>query len=155
MSKVMFGGGWFWCIEELLRKINGVVKTEAGYSGGHFENPTYKDVCTDKTGHVEVVLVEYNQEYVTFKELLKLFFDNHNPTDLNRQGEDIGTQYRSVIYCYTDEQMNEAVEYINKLRLSKKYSKPIVTEIKMAGKFFRAEEYHQHYLEKQTKRSEI
>lgn len=139
----------------MLRKINGVVKTEAGYSGGHFENPTYKDVCTDKTGHVEVVLVEYNQEYVTFKELLKLFFDNHNPTDLNRQGEDIGTQYRSVIYCYTDEQMNEAVEYINKLRLSKKYSKPIVTEIKMAGKFFRAEEYHQHYLEKQTKRSEI
>lgn len=139
----------------MLRKVNGVVKTEAGYSGGHFENPTYKDVCTDKTGHVEVVLVEYNQEYVTFKELLKLFFDNHNPTDLNRQGEDIGTQYRSVIYCYTDEQMNEAVEYINKLRLSKKYSKPIVTEIKMAGKFFRAEEYHQHYLEKQTKRSEI
>lgn len=151
MSRVMFGGGWFWCIEELLRKVNGVVKTEAGYSGGHFDNPTYKDVCTDKTGHVEVVLVEYNPEIITFNELLKLFFDNHNPTEINRQGEDIGTQYRSVIYCYTREQMNEAFEFVKKLMQSKKYSKPIVTEIKMADKFYRAEEYHQHYLSKQIK----
>ena len=136
----------------MLRKVNGVVKTEAGYSGGHFKDPTYKDVCSDKTGHVEVVLVEFDPKIVAFKELLKIFFDNHNPTEINRQGQDIGTQYKSVIFCYTEEQMGEALDYVNMLNLSKKYAKPVVTEIKMADKFYRAEEYHQMYLAKQSKK---
>lgn len=135
----------------MLRKVKGVIKTEVGYSGGHFDNPTYKDVCTDKTGHVEVVMIEYNPEIINFVELLKIFFDNHNPTEINRQGQDVGTQYRSVIYCYTDEQIEEAVDYVNKLKQSNKYSKPIITEIKMADKFYKAEDYHQHYLAKQIK----
>jgi len=148
MKKAMFGAGCFWGVEETFRKVKGVVETAVGYSGGTMETPTYEDVCTDKTGHAEVVEIVYDPSLVSYEELLDIFWNSHNPTTPNRQGPDIGTQYRSVIFFHGAEQ--EATAHASKERLqqSGKYGKEIVTEIIPALKFYRAEEYHQRYLEK-------
>ncbi len=148
MAKATFGAGCFWGVEEEFRKLPGVVGTAVGYAGGHTENPTYEDVCSDSTGHAEVVEVEYDPARVGYDELLDVFWANHNPTQMNRQGPDVGTQYRSAIFFHTPEQ--EAAARASKERLEKsgRFSRPIVTEITAAGPFWRAEEYHQRYFEK-------
>lgn len=144
----MFGAGCFWGVEETFRQMPGVVSTAVGYSGGRTENPTYKDVCTDTTGHVEVVLVEFDPAKVTYEQVLEVFWKAHNPTQVNRQGPDIGAQYRSVVFCQTPEQEKVAAASKARLEASRKYSKPIATAIEPARKFYRAEEYHQQYLAK-------
>lgn len=145
-KKAMFGVGCFWGTEADFSHIPGV-KTEVGYLGGDFNNPTYEDVCSDKTGHAEVVLVKYDPEKVSYEKLLDVFWKTHDPTTLSRQGADIGSQYRSVIF-YFDEKQKELAEK-SKERLNKeKYQGKIVTEILPAKKFWRAEEYHQQYLKK-------
>ena len=144
MEKATFGAGCFWGVEESFRKIKGVEKTTVGYMGGTLENPTYEDVCSDKTGHAEVVQIEYDPKEVSYEELLKLFWDIHDPTQLNRQGPDTGTQYRSVIFYHNEQQKKLAEESKKKI----KYNKPIVTEITKSEKFYKAEEYHQKYLQK-------
>ncbi len=147
-AKAMFGAGCFWGVEETFRELKGVTGTAVGYSGGLMKNPTYKDVCTDETGHAEVVEVEYDPTKVTYDQLLEIFWKNHNPTTLNRQGPDIGTQYRSVIFFYTPAQEAEARASLEKLQKSGRFSKPIVTQIELARTFYRAEDYHQQYLAK-------
>jgi methionine-S-sulfoxide reductase len=146
-----FGAGCFWGVEQRFGKIKGVLSTVVGYTGGKMENPTYKDVCTDKTGHAEVVRVTYDPSIVSYEELLEYFWDMHNPTTLNRQGWDVGTQYRSAVFYHSEEQKEAALRLKEKLDKSAKYKKPIVTEIVPAGKFYRAEEYHQKYHEKNKK----
>ena len=146
-----FGAGCFWGVEQRFGKIKGVVSTVVGYTGGKMENPTYKDVCTDKTGHAEVVRVTYDPSIVSYEELLEYFWDMHNPTTLNRQGWDVGTQYRSAVFYHNEEQKEAAMKLKEKLDKSGKYKNPIVTEIVPAGKFYRAEEYHQKYHEKNKK----
>lgn len=143
-----FGAGCFWGVEEMFRKIDGVIDTVVGYMGGMFDHPTYEDVCTDRTGHAEVVQVVYDPERVSYTKLLEVFWANHNPTTLNRQGPDSGTQYRSVIFFHSDEQRREAEASKVALEASGKWKNPIVTEIVPATEFWRAEEYHQRYLEK-------
>lgn len=142
MEKATFGAGCFWGVEAAFQKVGGVVSTSVGYSGGAMKNPTYKDVCTDDTGHAEVVQIEYDPKVISYEELLDIFFRIHNPTSLNRQGPDIGSQYRSVIFFHTPQQEKIAKEY--KSRLGKK----IVTEILPAAPFYKVEEYHQRYHEK-------
>ncbi len=145
-EKAMFGAGCFWHVEEVYRKVKGVVNTTVGFAGGDEENPTYQEVCRDKTGHAETILVEYNPKEVSYRELLEVFFDIHDPTQLNRQGPDIGKQYRSVVFFYNEGQQNQALEYIEEQQ--QKLSKKIVTEVVRSSNFYRAEEYHQLYLEK-------
>lgn len=128
--------------------MDGVISTQVGYMGGHLENPTYEDVCTDKTGHAEVVHIEFDPEIVSYEKLLEVFWNNHDPTQLNRQGEDVGTQYRSVIFYHNEAQRCVALASKERLERSGKYDKPIVTEIVPAQTFWRAEEYHQKYLVK-------
>ena len=146
-----FGAGCFWGVESKFQKVKGVIDTVVGYTGGITENPTYKDVCTDKTGHAEVVQITYDPSVVSYEELLERFWDIHNPTTLNRQGWDVGTQYRSAVFYLNEEQRLAAIRLKEKLDKSGKYKKPIVTEIVPAGKFYRAEEYHQRYYEKNKK----
>ena len=153
METAMFGAGCFWGVEAAFRQLPGVKKTEVGYAGGHTDNPTYKEVCTDETGHAEVVRVEYDPEAVSYDDLLTVFWNCHNPTTLNRQGPDVGTQYRSAIYYANPEQQQLAEESKQKLAGSGKFRGPIVTEITPAPPFFRAEEYHQQYLEKRGQSS--
>jgi peptide-methionine (S)-S-oxide reductase len=148
MALATFGAGCFWGVEEVFRQIPGVKNTTVGYMGGTTENPTYEEVCTDQTGHAEVVQVEYDPEQVTYEELLDVFWNNHNPTTLNRQGPDVGTQYRSVIFYHTDEQKQAAEASKKQLDQSGKWKDPIVTQIEPASTFWRAEEYHQRYLQK-------
>jgi len=148
MEKAAFGAGCFWGIEAAFRKLEGVNATVVGYMGGKLENPSYEDVCTDMTGHAEVVVVEFDPDIISYKELLDLFWNIHNPTQLNRQGPDTGTQYRSVIFYHTAEQENQAGESRVGMEQSGKYQGKIVTEIIPASTFYKAEEYHQHYLEK-------
>ena len=148
MEKATFAAGCFWGVEAEFRQVKGVVSTAVGYEGGTFLNPTYRDVCTDKTGHAEVVEVEYDPSRVSYEDLLKVFWTNHDPTTRNRQGPDIGTQYRSVIFYHTQEQQAAALVSKEKLQDSGAYRRPIVTEIVPASTFYRAEEYHQQYLEK-------
>jgi len=149
LQKATFGAGCFWGVEAEFRQLpKGVVSTAVGYEGGTMKNPTYRDVCTDRTGHAEVVEVEYDPEKVSYEDLLKVFWANHDPTTLNRQGPDVGTQYRSVIFYHTPEQQAAALASKEKLEKSGKYRRPIVTEIVPATTFYRAEEYHQQYLEK-------
>ncbi|MFX0147921.1 MAG: peptide-methionine (S)-S-oxide reductase MsrA [Candidatus Hodarchaeota archaeon] len=150
-EKAMFGAGCFWGVEARLRKVKGVIDTVVGYAGGDFENPTYKDVCTDKTGHAEVVLVTYDPEIISYEELLEIFWDIHNPTTLNRQGWDVGTQYRSVIFYETEDQKEKALKLKETLDKSGKYRKTIVTQIVPYSKFYKAEDYHQRYYEKNKK----
>lgn len=148
LQKATFGAGCFWGVEEVFRKLPGVIYTRVGYSGGSTENPTYQEVCTDKTGHAEVVEVEFDSDVIPYTELLKVFWENHNPTTLNRQGPDVGTQYRSAIFYHSLEQKEEAEASKNALQQSEKWKKPIVTEITPAQPFYEAEEYHQRYLQK-------
>lgn len=148
MEKATFGAGCFWGVEAAFRKINGVLNTTVGYMGGNLENPIYEEVCTDKTGHVEVVQVNYDPSKVTYEELLEIFWNVHNPTQLNRQGPDIGSQYKSVIFYHNNQQKKIAENSKQKLENSSKYKNPIVTEITEVKKFYHAEEYHQQYIEK-------
>jgi len=143
-----FGAGCFWGVEARFRRREGVLDAVSGYMGGTTSNPSYREVCTDRTGHAEVVQVRYEDERVRFAELLDLFFDIHDPTQLNRQGPDVGTQYRSVIFTHDDEQARQAREKILELTESGRWRDPIVTLVKPAAEFWRAEEYHQRYLEK-------
>lgn len=153
LQTAMFGAGCFWGVESTFRNVDGVVETAVGYSGGTTENPTYRDVCTDRTGHAEVVQVQYDPSKVSYEELLRVFWDNHDPTTLNRQGPDLGMQYRSAIFYHNEEQRQIAEASKERLSKSGKYRRPIVTEITPASTFYRAEEYHQRYLEKQGKTS--
>ena len=148
MEKATFGAGCFWGVEAAFRQVEGVLSTSVGYMGGTLKNPTYQDVCTDRTGHAEVVEVEYDPFKVSYDELLKVFWANHDPTTLNRQGPDIGTQYRSVIFFHTPQQEAAAKAAKERLQASGKYKRPVVTEIVPAADFWRAEDYHQQYLEK-------
>jgi len=148
LEKATFGGGCFWGVEAAFRSVEGVVDTAVGYMGGTLKNPTYKDVCTDKTGHAEVVEVSFDPSRVTYEQLLDLFWKMHDPTALNRQGPDIGTQYRSVIFYHTPEQKAAATASKDKQDQSGAHKHPVVTQIVPAGEFYRAEEYHQQYLEK-------
>ncbi len=144
-EKAVFAAGCFWGVEEVFRNIKGVIFTRAGYEGGKTKNPTYEAVCTDKTGHAEAVEVEYDPSIVSYDELLSAFWDMHDPTTLNRQGPDTGTQYRSVIFYTNESQKNAAIASKEKLERSGKYKKAIVTDITMAMEFYPAEEYHQKY----------
>ena len=148
MQKATFGAGCFWGVEATFRRIPGVIDTAVGYAGGHTENPTYKDVCTDLTGHAEVVQVEYDPSKVSYDQLLEVFWSSHNPTQVNRQGPDYGTQYRTVIFYHDDEQKAHAEASKQKLEASGRFSRPIATQIVPAAPFYRAEDYHQRYLEK-------
>ena len=148
--KATFGAGCFWHVEEVFRKTNGVKSTQVGYCGGTKQGPTYEDVCTDTTGHAESVDIDYDPQEISYEELLKIFWDNHNPTTLNRQGLDVGTQYRSVVFFHTPEQEKSALEMKNNLNpvAKEKFNAEIITEIKPVQEFYRAEEYHQQYFAK-------
>ncbi|MFZ0211599.1 MAG: peptide-methionine (S)-S-oxide reductase MsrA [Candidatus Acidiferrales bacterium] len=148
MAKATFAAGCFWGVEEAFRHIKGVTSTTVGYTGGTTKNPSYKDVCTGTTGHAEAVEVEFDPAQVSYRELLAAFFQNHNPTTLNSQGPDHGTQYRSAIFYHDAEQEAAAREAIAALEKSGVFKRPIVTQIKPASEFYRAEEYHQQYLAK-------
>jgi len=143
-----FGAGCFWGVEETFRQVPGVIDTEVGYSNGHTVNPTYKDVCTDETGHAEVVQVTFDPAKVSFEELLHVFWTAHDPTQVNRQGPDFGAQYRTAIFFHSPEQEAAAKKSMTAIAASGKFKRPIATEITAAGPFYRAEEYHQKYLQK-------
>ena len=147
-QKATFGAGCFWGVESAFRELPGVVSAAVGYSGGYFPNPTYRDVCSGETGHAEVVEVEYDPSRVTYDHLLDLFWSIHDPTQLNRQGPDFGTQYRSVIFFHSPEQEAAARASLAKLESSGRLKRKIVTPILPASEFWRAEEYHQQYFEK-------
>jgi peptide-methionine (S)-S-oxide reductase len=148
MEKATFGAGCFWGVEATFRKVRGVKNTAVGYMGGSLDHPTYKDICSDRTCHAEVVQVEYEPAEVSFDQLLNIFWENHDPTTLNRQGPDYGTQYRSAVFYHTPEQQALAQAFKEKLQASDRFKKPIVTEITPAATFWIAEDYHQQYLEK-------
>jgi len=143
-----YGGGCFWGVEELYRQVDGVLSTAVGFMGGTVANPSYEDVCTGATGHAEVLQLVYDPAKVSYEELLKIFWENHNPTTLNQQGPDVGRQYRSVIFYHTPEQKVLAEKSKEAQAQSGKWKKPIVTEIVLATTFWKAEEYHQQYLKK-------
>ncbi len=145
-----FAAGCFWGVEELFSHVKGVESTQVGYTGGEFDNPTYNEICSGKTGHAEAIRIEYDPSIVSYEELLMIFWNNHNPTTINQQGPDIGEQYRSVVFFHNQEQEDMANKLKEKLQVVtlKKFDKKIVTQIVPAKKFFRAEEYHQQYLEK-------
>ena len=151
MEKATFAAGCFWGVEGAFRKVKGVVSTSVGYTGGWFKDPTYEDVCSGKTGHAEAVEVEYDASRVSYEGLLTAFWENHDPTTLNRRGPDIGTQYRSAIFFHTPEQKAAAIASKDKLQKSARYKNPIATEITPASQFYRAEDYHQQYLEKRQR----
>jgi peptide-methionine (S)-S-oxide reductase len=153
MEKATFAAGCFWGVEAAFRAVPGVTATAVGYSGGTFPNPTYHDVCTGRTGHAEVVQVEYDPARLSYQELLRTFWENHDPTTLNRQGPDVGAQYRSAIFFHNPEQQAAALASKQQLERSGAYRRPIVTEITPASVFYRAEEYHQQYLEKRGQAS--
>lgn len=150
LMKATFAAGCFWGVESLFRQVKGVKSTQVGYTGGTLENPTYEDVCTGRTGHAESIQIDYDPSVVSYEELLKIFWSNHNPTTINQQGPDIGEQYRSVVFFHNLEQEKTAKELMEKLQPAtfKRFGKKIVTEIVPAKTFFTAEEYHQRYLEK-------
>ena len=147
--KATFGAGCFWHVEDLLGKTKGVKSTKVGYTGGQLPNPTYEEVCTDKTGHAEAVEIEYDPDEISYEELLDVFWNNHNPTTLNRQGPDMGIQYRSAIFYHNDEQKKIAEKSKQLLDQSGRHQNPIVTQIVPAPTFYKAEEYHQKYFNKQ------
>ncbi len=148
MQQATFGAGCFWGVEAAFRQVPGVIDTAVGYMGGTLKNPSYQDVCTDRTGHAEVVQVQYDPEQVPYEELLRVFWENHDPTTRNRQGPDVGSQYRSAIFFHSPEQEAAARKSTEELDRSGRYKRPIVTEIVPAPVFWPAEEYHQRYLEK-------
>ena len=138
-------GGCFWCMEAVFDDVKGVQSVESGYAGGGKSNPSYREVCTGMTGHAEVVQVTFDPQIISFKEILNVFFAIHDPTTMNRQGADVGTQYRSAIFYRSDEQKKIATELINELNAQKIWDKPIVTEVTLFDKFYVAEDYHQEY----------
>ena len=144
-DKATFGAGCFWCVEAVYQQLEGVVSVESGYSGGNIDNPSYEQVCTGKTGHAEVCNIAYDSNKISFEELLEVFWKIHDPTTLNRQGADVGTQYRSVIFYHNQHQKELAEKYKDKLNTAKAFDNPIVTEISPFTKFFKAEDYHQNY----------
>lgn len=148
MARATFAAGCFWGVEATFRQVEGVLSTAVGYTGGTLENPSYRAVCTDTTGHAEAVDVEYDPSRVTYEQLLDIFWQNHDPTTLNRQGPDFGSQYRSAIYYHDPLQESAARQSRERRNASGRYPRPIVTEITPAATFYRAEEYHQQYLEK-------
>lgn len=148
MEIATFGAGCFWGVESAFQEVKGVTSTAVGYMGGTLRNPTYRDVCSDRTGHAEVVQVTFDPSVVSYDALLDVLFQIHDPTTLNRQGPDLGTQYRSVIFFHTPEQEGKAVTMRQRLQAVADPRRPIVTEIVPAGDFWRAEEYHQRYFEK-------
>jgi peptide-methionine (S)-S-oxide reductase len=148
MEKALFAAGCFWGVEQMFREISGVIAATSGYSGGTKAHPTYKEVCTGTTGHAEVVEVEFDPSQVSYETLLQKFWENHDPTTVNRQGPDVGTQYRSAIFYLSPEQERAARTSMATLDASGSLPRPIATEITAAGPFYRAEEYHQRYLEK-------
>ncbi len=146
METATFGAGCFWGVEEAFRRVEGVTSTAVGYSGGSFENPTYTDVCSGRTGHAEVVQLQFDPERVSYEQLLDLFWSIHDPSQLDRQGPDAGTQYRTVIFCHGAEQENAARLSKDAIGKSGRFAGPVVTEIASAWTFWRAEEYHQQYI---------
>ena len=147
-EKATFAAGCFWGVESAFRQVPGVIDAVSGYSGGTRDEPTYEDVCTGRTGHAESVEVEFDPAKVSYGQLLDVFWENHDPTTLNRQGPDVGTQYRSAVFFHDEAQRKEAEASKDRLEKSGRYRRPIVTEIAPAQTFWRAEEYHQRYLEK-------
>lgn len=147
------GAGCYWCVEAIFQRVKGVISVESGFSGGHVKNPTYREVCTGTTGHAEVCQIRYNPQIITYVELLEIFFKTHDPTTLNRQGNDIGTQYRSVIFYHNEEQKKLAIEIIEKLEKAMIYDNPIVTEIAPYIDFYKAEDYHQNYYNNNPKQA--
>ncbi len=145
LETTTLGGGCFWCTEAVFDELIGVVDVVSGYAGGHKENPTYQEVCSETTGHAEVIQIEFNPEEISFKEILQIFFATHDPTTLNRQGNDIGSSYRSVIFYNSDEQKKIADELIDEITRDDVFGKPVVTEVTPFSNFYPAEEYHQNY----------
>lgn len=143
----ILGGGCFWCLEAVFDRLRGVKSVESGYTGGQIDNPTYRQVCDGDSGHVEVIRVTFDPAEITFKDLLEVFFEIHDPTTLNQQGNDVGEQYRSVIFYTSEEQKAQAEEVIRELNTARKYPQPIVTAVEPAQKFYMAEAYHQEYYE--------
>ncbi len=148
MQTATFAAGCFWGVEAAFSKVDGVIDTKVGYAGGSTDNPTYEQVCSDQTGHAEVVKVEYDETKLSFQELLNIFFWCHDPTQLNRQGPDVGRQYRSAIFFHSTEQESLAKELIEEMNKSGEFKDPVVTEVLPASTFWMAEEYHQRYFEK-------
>lgn len=140
-----FGAGCFWCTEAIFQSLKGVASVTSGYMGGHTNNPTYEQVCSGNTGHAEVIQVDFDPKVITYEELLLIFFKTHNPTTLNRQGNDIGTQYRSVVFFHSQEQKEKANKMIDELTRELVYDSPIVTEVSPVSDFYKAEDYHQNY----------
>jgi len=141
-------GGCFWCLQPVFEDLQGVVKVEVGYTGGHAANPTYESVCTDRTGHAEAIRVEFDPEILSYEDLLRIFFAVHDPTTPNRQGHDVGTQYRSAVFFHSPEQEAAADRVIAELEAARLWDGPFVTELAPAGRWYRAEEYHQDYFRK-------
>ncbi|MCO6510394.1 MAG: peptide-methionine (S)-S-oxide reductase MsrA [Aridibacter famidurans] len=147
LETATLGGGCFWCTEAVFDALKGVEEVVSGYSGGHVEDPSYQEVCTGSTGHAEVIQVRFDPEVISFKEVLQIFFATHDPTTLNRQGNDVGTQYRSVVFYHSDDQKNAAEQVIEAIDNEGIYDDPIVTEVAEFSKFYPAEDYHQEYFE--------
>ena len=145
MEVATFGGGCFWCTEAVFQRLDGVEQVVSGYSGGQSENPSYEQICTGRSGHAEVIRIEFDPEKISYTKLLEVFFRTHDPTTLNQQGNDRGTQYRSVVYYHSMRQRQQAEEAIEAINAEQIYSKPIVTEVTAAPKFYPAEKYHQDY----------
>ena len=142
---VTLGGGCFWCLEAVYRDLEGVLSVESGYMGGHLADPSYRDVCTGRTGHAEVTQVAFDADVLSYRELLEVFFSIHDPTTTDRQGNDVGPQYRSAIFHHNDIQRSEAEEFIRELERAGRFAAPIVTQVEPAGEFYKAEDYHQEY----------
>jgi peptide-methionine (S)-S-oxide reductase len=145
IQQATFGNGCFWCTEAIFQTLKGVVSVTSGYTGGKVANPTYMEICNGNTGHAEVIHIEYDADVISFEELLLVFFKTHNPTTLNRQGNDVGTQYRSAVFYHNPQQKEQTELMINKLTEEKVFDKPIVTEVTPASTFYKAEDYHQNY----------
>ena len=145
MESIVLGGGCFWCTEAVFSEVRGVEKVESGYSGGTVPNPTYEEVCTGRTGHAEVVKVSFDPSEISLADILEIFFDVHDPTSLNRQGEDVGTQYRSAIFYYDDAQKETIDRVVQNVKNSGKYRRPIVTSVEKFKAFYPSEEYHHNY----------
>ena len=145
IEEIYLGGGCFWCTEAVFQEVTGVIDVDSGYSGGSVENPSYEEVCSGRTGHAEVVRVRFDPEIITFRDILEIFFDTHDSTTLNRQGHDVGTQYRSVIFYMNSLQRDTAQSLINELNESGRFRKKIVTELEPFSKFYSSEDYHKNY----------